>query len=169
MPSRLSFETCADGGITRSERMRIDSNGLITGTGTSLGAWTAYTPTLGGTGWAIGDGTVLGAYCQIGKVVFFRASVTFGSTSTFGAAAAPTVSLPVAGRTGVAMNYSFSGRCIDTSLSVNYLPAVTAASTTAVQLFSLGTSGATTAFSATSPVTWASTDVFYVNGVYEIA
>jgi len=84
VPGRILMSVANSSG-TNTERLRLDSNGLITGTGTSLGAWTAYTPTLGGTGWAIGDGTVLGAYCQIGKVVFFRASVTFGSTSTFGA------------------------------------------------------------------------------------
>jgi hypothetical protein len=147
--------------------MRIDGNGLITGTGTSLGAWTAYTPTLGGSGWAIGDGTAVGAYCQIGKVVAFRARITFGSTSTFGAGQ-PNISLPVTLRSahgGVIGRTRF----VDTSLAANYGTDTLVASTTTVVFRTLGTNGLEALTTSSVPFTWASTDLIDVNGVYEIA
>jgi len=66
--------------------------GLIDG----FGAWTPYTPswTSTGTAPAIGNGTLTGAYVQIGKWVQFRIQVTFGSTTTFGTGGLQ-VSLPV--------------------------------------------------------------------------
>lgn len=56
--------------------------GLIDG----FAAWTAYTPTWTGTtsNPAVGNGSITGAYLQIGKWVQFRIQVTFGSTTTFG-------------------------------------------------------------------------------------
>lgn len=154
-----------------AERFIVDSAGLITGSGTSLGAWTAYTPTLGGTGWDIGDGTIAGAYCQIGKVVFFRAIVTFGSTSTFGAAAAPRITLPVTAATGsVAQNAaSFGALYTDTSAGLAYNGVVLAASATVVEMRIPGASGVTTVATATTPFTWASTDTIVISGTYQIA
>lgn len=52
------------------------------------GAWTGYSPTLGGTGWAVGNGTVDGAYRLLGKRLEGRAYFQFGSTSTAGAGGA---------------------------------------------------------------------------------
>ena len=48
----------------------------------------------------IGNGTIVGAYRQIGKVVFFRVSITFGSTTTYGTGAY-SISLPVPAVGGV--------------------------------------------------------------------
>lgn len=52
---------------------------LFTGTGTSW-AWQAWTPVL--TNAAIGNGTLLGAYCQTGKTVHFRLKIAWGTTSS---------------------------------------------------------------------------------------
>lgn len=60
------------------------------------GAWTAFTPTLSGTGWAIGNGTITGHYKQIGRHITGKITVTFGSTSTYGSAAMTIGGLPVA-------------------------------------------------------------------------
>lgn len=54
-------------------------------------AWTSYTPAI--TSWTLGNGTITGAYKQIGKVVFFRGKYTIGSTDTVSTAL--TISLPV--------------------------------------------------------------------------
>jgi len=167
MPSRLSFETCADGGITRSERMRIDSNGLITGTGTSLGAWTAYTPTLGGTGWAIGDGTAAGVYCQIGKTVIFRIRITLGSTSTAGGSAL-TITVPVTGNATQA-NASLNVGLNDVSASEWRLGTNVWTSTTTIQPRSIGTNGVSATLTTSAPFTWASGDQIDVAGVYQAA
>jgi hypothetical protein len=59
-----------------------------------MGAWTAYTPTLGGTGWALGNGTLACAYQRVGKGVHYRVSLTFGSTTTAGTGGL-TIALPL--------------------------------------------------------------------------
>jgi hypothetical protein len=167
MPGRLAFLTTPDGAASPTERMRIDSNGLITGTGTSLGAWTSYTPTLGGTGWALGDGTAGGFYCHIGKVVHFRARFTFGSTSTFGAVA-PTVSLPVTARSGnenAAQVFAATFR--DVSAVARYSGISLMTSTTAVTIYSDASPWAEV--TSTVPFTWASTDQILIHGTYEAA
>lgn len=97
MPGRLQFYTTVDGGTSLTEKMRIDNAGLITGSGTSLGAWTAYTPTWTGftTNPVVGNGSIVGAYAQIGKIVIGRVLVTMGSTTTYGSGFY-SLSLPVA-------------------------------------------------------------------------
>lgn len=167
----VSVETTANGGTTTSERMRIDGNGLITGTGTSLGAFTSYTPTLGGTGWALGDGTAAGAYCRIGKVVVFRVRITFGSTSTFGASASPFVSLPLTAASATVSSTLNYFNCIyfDASVTTRYATQAYVTDANNVTLFHPGTSGVQTTTTATAPFTWASGDIITIHGVYEIA
>jgi hypothetical protein len=171
MPGRLSFNTTADGAAAVTERMRIDRNGLITGTGTSLGAWTAYTPTLGGTGWAIGDGTASGAYCQIGKIVAFWAIIDFGSTSTFGASNAPEISLPVTARSGnsnTVLGRSLNVSFRDGSLSDEYRGHCVSTTTNAIVRY-LSTNGNAELITATAPFTWDASDFIFLSGTYEAA
>jgi len=145
---------------TSAERFRLDANGLITGSGTSLGAWTAYTPTLGGTGWAIGNGTRNGWYCQIGKIIHFFTEVTFGSTSTYGAGAL-TISAPVS----ILRGPSFVALGFDASLATRH------------SLFTVGNGAniemyqgnGNTAVTGTVPFTWATSDIIRITGTYEIA
>jgi len=167
MPGRLTFWTSADGGVSLSERMRIDNAGLITGTGTSLGAWTAYTPTLGGTGWAIGNGTVEGRYCQIGKIVHFRAKITFGSTSTAGAGAG-TVSLPVAaGGDGFLSMRGLASFFDASATSVLLGDWRGTGTTTAAVVYRASNLGAEAALTTTDPFTWATSDQINISGTYE--
>jgi hypothetical protein len=78
------------------QRLNIDGAGLFTGTGMSMGAMTTYTPTIAGTGWALGNGNVTGSrYLQIGKMVYVNVTVVFGTTSTYGSTLALRVSYPV--------------------------------------------------------------------------
>jgi hypothetical protein len=168
---RLTFNLTADGSTTLVERFSLDSNGLITGTGTSLGAWTAYTPTLGGTGWALGDGTSAGSYCQIGKVVHFRGQIVFGSTSTFGAGAL-TISLPVT-RRSVAGSPQVDIRLSDASVSKPYSAVAilgSGATTFTPNAYVSSTAGEVNGGLTTSdPFTWASSDVIFFAGTYEAA
>ncbi len=165
--STLSVEVLAieNGG---TERMRIDTAGLITGTGTSLGAWTSYTPTLGGTGWALGNGTVAGAYCQIGKILVFRANITFGSTSTYGSTAL-TVSLPVTALGGNGA-YALDGRATDASTGNVYFMPLSYTNTTTITVNALSSAaGLVAAAISTVPFTWATSDNLKISGIYEIA
>jgi hypothetical protein len=153
-----------------TERFRIDSAGLITGAGTSLGAWTAYTPTLGGTGWALGNGTLGFFYCQIGKIVMVRGIITFGSTSTFGGAAL-TVSLPVTGRTGQMVNYpgiTCAARDVSATQRFQMFPVFNNTTTITMQCLS-SAAGLTVAVTSTAPFTWESGDVIQIIAIYEAA
>jgi hypothetical protein len=161
----------ASGTTTRTltERLRVDSNGLITGTG-SLGAWTTYTPTLGGTGWAIGNGTASGFYCQIGKVMFIRVNIVFGNTSTFGAGGI-TCSLPANANGSFPAAASGVVRYVDSSASAIYAGHGGIASNTFnFQYFNTNGSGQLSTVTSTSaPFTWADTDIIRLTMAYEIA
>jgi hypothetical protein len=144
---------------------------IDTSVGSGLLAWTSYTPTIGGAGWALGNATVTGLYCQLGKTVQFAIRVVFGSTSTFGAGR-PTLSLPVTA-TSAAGNFDFltDVAYFDNSATLRYLGAADF-STTSVDLFVWGSAGTyVSSLGVTSavPFTWASTDVIYVSGTYEAA
>lgn len=166
VPGRVAFAPANSSG-TLTERMVIDSNGLITGTGTSLGAWTAYTPALGGTGWAVGNGAVAGAYRQIGKLVFFWASFTLGSTSTTGAGSLA-FTIPVNQQTSNTVH--IKGRATDTSTGLHYaLTASTSSSTQFILRVQSADANLVSITSGGTPVTWADTDVFQICGVYEAA
>ena len=169
MPGNIQFQTVPDGSITATERMRIDGNGLITGTGTSLGAWTAYTPTLGGTGWAIGNGTASGRYVQVGKTVVFQAQITFGSTSTFGAGQL-TVSLPLTAAS-TQLQHSVSTQYRDSSAAALFVgDATIGANATTVSMRALSTaSGQTVSATSTAPFTWDVSDEVRVTCTYQIA
>lgn len=150
-----------------TEYMRINNAGLITGTGTSLGAWTAYTPTLSGTGWAIGNGTATGVFCQLGKTVIGHMTITFGSTSTYGSTDA-TFSLPVTARSSV-RSVTGNARLVDASAGASYIASPYLTGTTTVALFYPGANGAYSGIRATSPFAWASSDVINIDFVYEAA
>jgi hypothetical protein len=171
LPTRLQFSTTPDGASTPTERLRIDNAGLITGTGTSLGAWTAYTPTLGGTGWAIGDGTATGAYCQVGKIVHFRVRIVTGSTTTYGSAS-PTITTPTsAGGTASNLANTVTAILRDVSAGAVYQAAVFPFATTAstITLAVLGSSGLQGTINATTPFTWETSDQIIISGTYETA
>jgi hypothetical protein len=98
------------------------------------GAWTGYTPTLGGSGWALGNGTIDGAYRLIGKRLVGRCYLQFGSTSTAGAGGL-TFTLPTG--TPVAEPQActvavYDDSAGDTFAASGFLPASTATITTSV-------------------------------------
>lgn len=152
------------GGVSR---LAIDSAGLVTGTGTSMGAWTSYTPTVGGTGWAIGNGSITAAkYCQVGKTVHFFADINFSTTSTFGSTAM-TISLPVTASTAARLGI---GLASDTSATTKYTIVTDQLNTTSVQLLAVNSAaGALTPVISTAPFTWANGDSIKISGTYEAA
>ena len=163
---QMQFATANSSG-TLSDKLRIDGNGLITGTGTSLGAWTAYTPTIGGTGWALGSATVAAAYCQIGKVVHVRCRVVFAADSTFGASDLPTLSLPVTPNSAQNNgNFKLSGSAFDASLTAFY--DISARFSSGVVAFRTNASPEAS-ITATVPFTWTTSDQLAFSGTYEAA
>jgi len=168
MPGRLSFLTSPDGTAIPVERMRIDNAGLITGTGSSLGAWTAYTPTL--TNVTVGDGTLAAFFCRIGKVVYYRGRFTLGATSAITGIVdisypATPVAYPTIARIGDTL-------CFDTSASTYYPGCGVFVSTSVLRLQvfnAAGTYASITNVNATVPFTFAAGDFFEFSGTYEAA
>lgn len=136
------------------------------------GAWQSYTPTFANT--TNVNGTVSGAYKQIGKTVFFRAAFILGSSSTVGTT--PTVSLPVTSvaPTSVIMPI---GIChfYDNSASATVEGDLRWSSTTTAGIqVSTVTAAATSyirndAVTAAVPFVWATSDAILITGSYEAA
>lgn len=154
--------------VAGSRIYAADWNGTVRDGFEAFGAWTSYTPTWGSTGTApaIGNGSLIGAYTQIQKTVFFRVGVTFGSSTTFGTGnytltlpVAPSSSSPYWSWVGYGLN---GGTAYRLSLDVN------GGSSTAVLNYQSATTGAMTRVGQTAPVTWATAgNGFWFNGVFE--
>ena len=132
-------------------------------TSTLQGEWVSYTPawTTTGTAPVIGNGTLTGLYKIDRKTVTLQLTLLWGTTTT-GGTMAWSFSLPLtavtatAGMSPMAAFYTHGG---------TFNPAI-AAQATATTIFLVNT--ASSAFTVTSPVTWASTDQITVNGTYQI-
>jgi hypothetical protein len=128
------------------------------------GAWTTWSPAISNI--TIGNGTTVARYQQTSNVVDFSFKFTFGSTSVM--LGSPSFTLPLA---------SVS----DTVFGINILDAGTAryaaqgivpAGGSSLFTDLIDTTSARAqlaAFSATSPFTWGTGDLFTVSGSYEVA
>ena len=145
--------------------LSINSAGLATGTGTSYGAWTSYTPSLGN--WTLGNGTISGRYVQIGKIIHFRARLVLGTTTVI-AGTTPIFGLPVTAQATV--NQGIGLAVLLTATGANFymgLPALN--SSTTASAAAIGTSGVFAQITATVPFTWKATDLIDIGGTYEAA
>jgi hypothetical protein len=170
MPGRIAFATTPDGSGSPTERMRIDSAGLITGTGTSLGAWTSYTPTLTAstTNPNLGStGSTTGAYCRIGKLVVFRVRISFGGTGVNAGSGYYRVALPVTGASVTGNPGNGSAWMYDASAGARHI-GVPAIETSVLEIIINGASGFP-AVQHNSPWTWAADDTITICGIYEAA
>ena len=151
--------------------MRTLGNAIDTSTGTGLLAWTTYAPTLSGTGWVKGSGTITGRYAQLGKMVMVEIMYTF-STAGGGAAgsAVPTVSLPVNANTTISPNPA-QVTILDTSAGTTYIGQGSLSSTgvTANVGVSSGAYTSLTGLAAGVPMVWATGDEIRWSLTYEAA
>lgn len=123
------------------------------------GAWTAFTPTWTGASSnpAIGNGTLTGAYNQLGKLLFCRIRLVVGSTTTFGTGEWR-FTLP--NSLSAAATESVTAFANDDSTATCHVArASVAASGTFLTLRSHGGTGN---FAATVPFTWATSDVLEI-------
>lgn len=137
------------------------------------GAWTAYTPawTSTGTAPAIGNGTLAGSYKLVGdKTCHFRASITFGTTTTFGTGGY-LLSLPFTSVTSSPINTTPVGQALQTNryLINGLIPS--ASGTCTLYYVSVGTTGQMANVTNTAPVTWTATSGNYISiaGTFEVA
>lgn len=129
-----------------------------------------YTPTVGGTGWSLGNGISNGVYSQYGNLVFFSAIVEFGSTSTFGAGPGGLeVGLPIARVGNIEVNASFVDLSI-AAISAGVGRAAPSTSTVELNAFnSTFANGRIESVINTKPFTWASGDYAAIVGSYLVA
>lgn len=159
-------------GFSGTERMRITSAGLITGTGTSLGAWTSYTPTLTAstTNPTLGTGsTASGSYMQIGKVCIFRVRIVFGTSGVAAGSGTYLISLPVAGVTLQFPRPLVNVLIRDVSTGDMWFGLGLYNSTTDVSLRVQTNSSGTAWVTDSAPYAWAASDEILAFGTYEIA
>jgi len=134
-------------------------------------AWTSFTPTWTATTTnpVINNGTIAGAYKQLGKLLFVRYRIVMGSTTTYGsgswklrlpnslsAAAGTTQIIPVwALDSGTA--YRLGAGVIGTEPLADF------------DDFSFVSDAGAGAWTATAPHTWAAGDVLVAEGAIEVA
>lgn len=131
--------------------------------GSATDTWTC---TLGGTGWAVGNGTISTGYTQVGKSVWFNVTFTTGSTTSYGTGSL-TLSLPVTPKS----THMAVARYFDTSAGATYgAEALILTNGTAVPIVTPATAGGSSrGITGTVPVTGATGDSITVTGWYEAA
>lgn len=133
--------------------------------------WDNWTPTFAN--FSIGNGTLVAKYKQIGKVVYYRLHITFGTTTSLGTG--PTFTLPVASKAYPNVAGSILGNIhMEDTGSSNAIGLVEkgSASTTICNLYvntASGTYLGVSGISGTLPWTWGNTDQINVTGHYEAA
>lgn len=123
-------------------------------------AWQAYTPTFTGT---LGNGTLTGAYTHAGKLVIFRFTLTFGTTTTVGAnwgIGIPVAAVTYTGEPGI-------GQAVGTDTSATAFRLAVLKVNSSQSVTFLQSDG--TRFGAASPWTWANGDTVAAYGQYEAA
>lgn len=157
----------------------ITNDKLSTTVGEVGGPWIAYTPTLGGTGWALGTtgASAVGWWTQWGKNVAFYTRLIFGTVgATFGAGR-PNITLPpVTGRADSTLNAAIALAEATIGASTWQLVPRMLAGKTSMDLWvwRCVTAGAATGFldlaSVTSavPGTWAANSTIWFRGLLEI-
>lgn len=133
------------------------------------GAWTPFTPpwTAQTTNPAIGNGTITGAYVQIGKTVHFRFKLIFGSTTT-GGSGTWMFSLPVAPHAYYTENTGINvGGYAENNATAGY--SIDGARILMSGRIMLHLPNASGGYSASTPFAWGNTDFLSVTGTYEAA
>lgn len=127
-------------------------------------AWTSYTPTWGSIGTAptLGNGTIVGKYTQVGKLIKGRIELTIGSTSTVGTSVY-TLTLPV--DAAVSANVAIGTALFFDTSAPEYYQHIAYRAATGAGILALAATA--TRWSATSPVVPATGDVIGVSFEYE--
>lgn len=158
--SVTTFTTKNDGDVIATSHV----NGLqteVTAIETQLLlGWTAYVPVWTGASVnpAIGDGTIVGAYHQVGKLVKARIAINMGSTTTYGTGAW-SITLPFTA--DATAGYVVGSALMSDTGGTGFHVGVATIATTAT--ISLLAHGASAAAAPAVPFAWAATDVLIVD------
>lgn len=166
--SGVTVNVTDDGVSTISIGVSIPS---LAGLTTALAAWASWTPSW--TNLSVGDGTVVAKYLQLGKTIYGRLSIVFGSTTSVSGAiifSLPQTAVSYAGTAGV--TWIGGARARTTTGPAIYNGTVAWKSTTTAEVDfedSSGTYVTSVASSATIPFTWATGDEIGLELFYEAA
>jgi hypothetical protein len=134
----------------------------------ALGVWQSYTVawTASGANPSLGNGILIGEYCQIGKLTSMAISLTMGSTTTYGSGNWY-FSLPA---TVASSNVRYLGSAwiYDVSPPTSYTRIVSLSSSASIVQHFIQNAGAAS-LSPTSPMTWASGDLLLFSVTYRAA
>lgn len=134
-------------------------------------SWTSYTPTW--TNLTVGNGTQTCAYKQIGKTVFFRMRLTFGTTTSMGTNpffSLPVPSIPYPGTEAVIISNTVRYHDSGTASHLG-LAQISGTTQALLVLFTTSTTYGqiTNGLTATLPFTWTTNDEILLTGQYEAA
>ena len=135
--------------------------GIATFLGATYVEPTSYTPTIGGTGASLGNGTATGFYTRIANTVTVFGSVTYGSTTNFGSGIL-TITVPVNAASGAYL-VGMSAQVLD--IGSKYWSVTTDSGGLNTLIF-YNESGAFV--NNTSPMTWAAGDIIRFNITYQV-
>jgi hypothetical protein len=171
----LYFQARADDGTNPFNALKIKRDGSLfeRQRGAAIGEWIPYTPTwkiYSSSNGVIGNGTLYGRYCLVGKICFFIIKLTIGSTTTFGSSYWA-FSLPVSASSS---DITGSAHCRQNSTSQPHNGQIIPGAyyygfSDTVGLVARG-SGTTydNYVSGSHPFAWAVNDTMWMNGFYEI-
>jgi hypothetical protein len=156
-----------------TDLFRVEDDGLISGSGPSLGAWTSFTPTLTAsiTNPTLGTAsTSSGAYCQIGKIVHYRLLIKFGTSGVNVGSGFYFITVPVTMSSAVP-GFTPVGNVFldDASTSKRVIGIAIRDSNTAFSMQVQSDSVGTQVVSDSTPWTWAANDAFIISGTYQAA
>ena len=145
----VSFLNLSANTTNLSGTLAIDRGGV------DLTAWDTYTPSLSGI--TLGNGTLTGSYKKIGRTVFYKINLIFGSTTS------------ITGNVSIGTPTTIVGSAAQPLAEVFFLDAN-------VGYYSgrqfgngavLYMSNPITGISATTPFTWTTSDAIFIKGFYE--
>lgn len=134
----------------------------------NYGSWDTFSPgwTASPTPPAIGNGSIAGRYCQIGKQVSFEIGLSTDTTTTYGSGAF-LFAVPVAAYipSPASIGQSFSGWAYDASANAMYT--LNGYFTTSTQICAYTHGGGT--MTSNNPMVWTTSDQLHLHGTYEAA
>jgi hypothetical protein len=134
----------------------------------TIAAWETYTPswTTTGTSPSVGNGTITGRYCHIGRCVELTITLTMGSTTTFGTG---TYSFSVPLTASSASNARWVGTAYFRDNSAGSTGHFNGNASIAASGTTLAMVQGTQQVSETVPFTWAQNDFVSLSIAYEVA
>ncbi len=139
-------------------------------TATQQSAWTTYVPlwTSSGSAPNISDGTPVGTYAKVGRLVTARIAVEGGSSTNFGTGNY-SFSLPLAAAVAgiAANNFAHAGTWSLNDSGVSYYTAQAVITQNATSVVQGVVSGTANFFGATTPASWTANSSFVCTITYE--